>query len=295
MIAARTSASSGLMTSSRSVSVFDGAICSSGTSSPVAGQPVLDQAVVGQLGEFLDADAGVAQHFHRGPGPERPVLLAGQVAASARCRGPRPRSGRWSRSSSPCGAASGPPAVNGSPGGVASRGGEQLRRCGRVRSSTQATSAGRTGSRSRVRWSIRDLRRDRPSCGRGRWRGSGRAPPTAPTGPGRRRPTGRCRGRTRGPRSARCARPAAARSPGPAGLPVGPVTWCGSWSSPAVSRPRRPRGAACSESMPGWWRSRSRQNSPPRQVGQVAAGWCSRRTAGVRAGSRPARRGPGGR
>ena len=38
MIAARTSASSGLTTSSRSVSVFDGAICSSGTSSPVAGR-----------------------------------------------------------------------------------------------------------------------------------------------------------------------------------------------------------------------------------------------------------------
>ena len=37
MIADRTSASSGLMTRSRSASVLDGAICSSGTSSPVAG------------------------------------------------------------------------------------------------------------------------------------------------------------------------------------------------------------------------------------------------------------------
>jgi len=37
-IAARTSASSGLITNSRSVSVFDGAICSSGTVSPVLGR-----------------------------------------------------------------------------------------------------------------------------------------------------------------------------------------------------------------------------------------------------------------
>ena len=37
MISLSTSASSGLMTSSRSVSVLDGAICSSGISSPVAG------------------------------------------------------------------------------------------------------------------------------------------------------------------------------------------------------------------------------------------------------------------
>ncbi len=37
MIIASTSASSGLTTSRRSVSVFDGAICSSGTTSPVVG------------------------------------------------------------------------------------------------------------------------------------------------------------------------------------------------------------------------------------------------------------------
>ena len=52
-----------------------------------AGQGVLDQAVVGQLGEFLDADAGVAQRFHCGPGPERAVLLTGQVAAFAAAGG----------------------------------------------------------------------------------------------------------------------------------------------------------------------------------------------------------------
>jgi hypothetical protein len=43
------------------------------------GQAVLDQAVVRQLGEFLDADAGVAQDLDDGPGPERVVFLAGQV------------------------------------------------------------------------------------------------------------------------------------------------------------------------------------------------------------------------
>ena len=57
--AASTSASSGPMTRSRSLSVLDGAMCSSGISSPVAGQPVLDQAVMGQFGEFLDPDAGM--------------------------------------------------------------------------------------------------------------------------------------------------------------------------------------------------------------------------------------------
>jgi hypothetical protein len=89
MMTDSTSASSGLTTRSRSVSVFDGAICSSGMSSPVVGsrwwaagggQPVLDQAVVADLQDFLNADAGQAQYFHGGPGPERQVLFHGQVA-----------------------------------------------------------------------------------------------------------------------------------------------------------------------------------------------------------------------
>jgi hypothetical protein len=37
MVVARTSASSGLMTNSRSVSVLEGAICNNGTISPVSG------------------------------------------------------------------------------------------------------------------------------------------------------------------------------------------------------------------------------------------------------------------
>ena len=48
---------------------------------PAARRPVLDQAVVGELGQLLDPDAGRAQHFDRGPRPERVVLLAGQVSA----------------------------------------------------------------------------------------------------------------------------------------------------------------------------------------------------------------------
>ena len=56
------------------------------------GQPVLHQAVVAELGQFLDADAGGAQHLDDRPGPERVVFLAGQVAAfpGGRVLGPDP-------------------------------------------------------------------------------------------------------------------------------------------------------------------------------------------------------------
>ena len=52
-----TSASSGETTRSRSASVLDGAICSSGTSSPVVGSRYAIEAVVGELEQFLDPDA----------------------------------------------------------------------------------------------------------------------------------------------------------------------------------------------------------------------------------------------
>ena len=55
------------------------------------GQPVLDQAVMGELGELFDPDAGVAEDFHGRPRPERVVFLAGEVAPGAGRR-PRPRS-----------------------------------------------------------------------------------------------------------------------------------------------------------------------------------------------------------
>jgi hypothetical protein len=46
-------------------------------------QAILDEAVVAELGELLDADAGVAQHLDRRPGPKGPVLLEGEVAPVA--------------------------------------------------------------------------------------------------------------------------------------------------------------------------------------------------------------------
>jgi hypothetical protein len=47
------------------------------------GQLVLDEAVVGQLGEFLDPDPGVAENLHCSPGPECLVLFQGEVAILA--------------------------------------------------------------------------------------------------------------------------------------------------------------------------------------------------------------------
>jgi hypothetical protein len=44
---------------------------------------VLDQAVVAELGELLDADPGVTQRFDRRPSPEGPVFLPGEVPARA--------------------------------------------------------------------------------------------------------------------------------------------------------------------------------------------------------------------
>jgi hypothetical protein len=70
MIALKTSASSGLI-SSRSASVFDDANCSSG---PGAGQAVLNEAVIGELKQFLDADSAVPQHLDDRPSP-KPMLL----------------------------------------------------------------------------------------------------------------------------------------------------------------------------------------------------------------------------
>ena len=47
------------------------------------GQAVLDQAVVRQLGQLLDPDAGCSQDLHGGPGPEREVFFHAQVASAA--------------------------------------------------------------------------------------------------------------------------------------------------------------------------------------------------------------------
>ena len=47
------------------------------------GQPVFGDAVVGQLEQFLAADAGQPQDFDGGEGPERLLFLVGQVAPLA--------------------------------------------------------------------------------------------------------------------------------------------------------------------------------------------------------------------
>jgi len=48
-----------------------------------AGQSVLNQAVVAELEELFDADAGGSQHLHNGPGPEREVFFQADVTALA--------------------------------------------------------------------------------------------------------------------------------------------------------------------------------------------------------------------
>ena len=45
------------------------------------GHGVLDEAVVAELGELLDSDAGMAEHLDRGPRPERSVLFEAEVSA----------------------------------------------------------------------------------------------------------------------------------------------------------------------------------------------------------------------
>ena len=44
------------------------------------GKSILHHARVGQLGELLDADAGMAQHLNGRPGPEGPMFFQSQVA-----------------------------------------------------------------------------------------------------------------------------------------------------------------------------------------------------------------------
>jgi len=47
------------------------------------GELVLDQAVVAELEELLDPDAGVPEHLDGRPGPERVAFLASEVSALA--------------------------------------------------------------------------------------------------------------------------------------------------------------------------------------------------------------------
>ena len=156
MIADSTSASSGETTSSRSASVLDGAICSSGTSSPVAGSRYCTR-----LWWVSSSSSSTLTPVARSTSMIAQVQKAWS-SSQVRSRrlpvsGPRPRSGcpalRAAGRVKAC-----PPAVNVPPGGV--------RRAAASTAAVRAwcpaaerTRTGSTGSRSRVRASIRDLRR----------------------------------------------------------------------------------------------------------------------------------------
>ena len=159
MIADRTSASSGLMTSRRSASVLDGVICSSGISSPVPGSRYWmrlwwDSSVSSSIRmPVCRSTSTIAQHQNPRCSSKvrsRRLPVAGSSAQI--------RPVVWvfiTGRRSVC-----PPAVNSAPAAVPAA--ACSRRAAAVRwSSAQAARAGRTGSRSRVRWSIRDLRWDR--------------------------------------------------------------------------------------------------------------------------------------
>ena len=134
-----------------------------------------------------------------GPGPERRGVPRRSGRGACRWRGPRPRSGRSSRSwHRRPGAASAPPAVNSSPGAAAPGGLQPLG--GGVRSASAAARPGRAG-----RAAVRGSAGPSGTCG---WRAvlaCGRSSPSLtgqrhrPRPPAGRvvdRPTGRCRGRS---------------------------------------------------------------------------------------------------
>ena len=193
----------------------------------------------------------------------------------------------------PCGAASGPPAVNSVAGLAAFGGGEQLGRCG-----PRALDPGRPApaAPAAVPGSVGPCVTcvgTGPSCGRRRWRGPGSAPPTGPTGPGRRRPTRRYRDRSpRTARAARCARPAAR---GELDLFAGGRgRGAGAGHHPLL--PCRGDLAGQLEGVDaGMVGLQIGPEQLAQQVGEALQRWRSPPRAGVRAGSRPARRAPGGR
>ena len=151
-----TSASSGEITSSRSASVFDGVICSSGISSPVAGSRYWIR---------LWCDSSVSSSIR--------IPVWRSTSTTAQVQNPRCSSKLRSRRRPVSGSSAHrrpvvsvfitdrrkvtPAEVNGSPGRACSAAASSS--AVRVRSAaTQETSAGSTGSRSRVRASMRDLR-----------------------------------------------------------------------------------------------------------------------------------------
>ena len=153
--------------------------------------------------------------------------------------------------------------------------------------------AASTGRRSRVRWSVRDLRRVSACRWVARRGGPGTGPPTAPTGTDRRQPTRRYRGR-----SSRTVgqvvhhRQAGhlglgARSPGAVVSTVRNCNRC--FHATATS------GARSRESDPGVMGFQVLPEEQAELVGQICPASRSRCRDGARSGSRPAGPGPGGR
>ncbi len=163
---ASTSASSGPMTSSRSSSVLDGAICSSGMSSPVAGSRYWMRLC-----------------WDNSPSSSIRMPVSRSTSTAAQVQNARCSSQARSRLGPPAGScahgwvaclaltahrcSAWPPVVNSWPGAAARH---ALSRSAAASRSlvTWADSIGRTGIRSRVRWSIRALRcrrwRSAPTC-----------------------------------------------------------------------------------------------------------------------------------
>ena len=156
MMADSTSASSGLMTRSRSVSVLDGAICSSGTSSPVVGRRYWTR---------LWCDSSVSSSIRMPVDRRTSTVAQAQNARSSSM--PRSRRRPVAGSSTQilsvgrvviervkvC-----PRKVNAWPGRVWQAAASSAAAVAR-RWSTVRTSTGSTGSRSRVRASMRAFRR----------------------------------------------------------------------------------------------------------------------------------------
>jgi len=83
MMVARTSASSGLTSTTRSWSVLERSDLQQWDDLAGGRQPVLEHRVMADLQHLLDAGAGVAEKLHRRPGPERAMLGLTEMAKSA--------------------------------------------------------------------------------------------------------------------------------------------------------------------------------------------------------------------
>ena len=159
MMADSTSASSGVITSSRSWSVLDGAICSSGISSPVAGSRYwISEWWVSSVSSSMRipvcrSTSTIAQVQNPRCSAKVRSTRVALPGCSAQTRPVVCAVITQRRQVTPC-------AVNSVPGAAA----EAACSAAAVRSrsfSTQAIRLGSAGSRSRVRWSIRDLRWER--------------------------------------------------------------------------------------------------------------------------------------